>query len=69
MSRDTVWVLPDLRLQGVDLIVGNDLAGSKIGEFSPPPVLQERPEASAVLQQLKTNMRHVSLSALLRVIR
>jgi len=55
----TVAVLPELPVQGVDLILGNDLAGSKMRESFLPRVLQERPGASADLQQLEAEMPHV----------
>ena len=55
----TVAFLPELPVQGVDLILGNDLAGGKMGEFFSPPVLQKWPEASADLQELEAEMPHV----------
>ncbi|KAG7176798.1 hypothetical protein Hamer_G029561 [Homarus americanus] len=46
---------------GVDLILGNDLAGGQMGNVTPPPVLREKPESTAELQQLEDNMPGVSL--------
>ena len=53
-----VAVLPELPVQGVDLILGNDLAGERM-EGTPPPVLQEEPNATADLKQLEANMPQV----------
>ncbi|KAG7178179.1 hypothetical protein Hamer_G003968 [Homarus americanus] len=46
----------ELPLAGVDLIFGNDLAGSQMGNVTPPPALRERPESTAELQQLEDDM-------------
>ncbi|KAG7173958.1 hypothetical protein Hamer_G030452, partial [Homarus americanus] len=46
---------------GVDLILGNDLAGGQMGNVTPPPVLWEKPESTAELQQLEDDMPGVSL--------
>ncbi|KAG7174798.1 hypothetical protein Hamer_G026215, partial [Homarus americanus] len=46
---------------GVDLILGNDLAGGQMGNVTPPPVLREKPESTAELQQLEDDMPGVSL--------
>ncbi|KAG7172355.1 hypothetical protein Hamer_G009730 [Homarus americanus] len=43
----------ELPVAGVDLILGNDLAGGQMGNVTPPPVLRERPESTAELQQLE----------------
>ena len=53
-----VAVLPELPVRGVDLILGNDLAGEKMGG-TPPPVLQEEPSASADLKALEADMPQV----------
>ncbi|KAG7161050.1 hypothetical protein Hamer_G030036, partial [Homarus americanus] len=45
-----------LPVAGVDLILGNDLAGGQMGNVTPPPVLWERPESTAELQQLQDDM-------------
>ncbi|KAG7172060.1 hypothetical protein Hamer_G001045, partial [Homarus americanus] len=49
----------ELPVAGVDLILGNDLAGGQMGNVTPPPVLWERPESTAELQQLKDDMPDV----------
>ncbi|KAG7154267.1 hypothetical protein Hamer_G026308, partial [Homarus americanus] len=46
----------ELPVAGVDLILGNDLAGGQMGNVTPPPVLRERPESTAKLQQLEDDM-------------
>ncbi|KAG7168621.1 hypothetical protein Hamer_G025532, partial [Homarus americanus] len=46
----------ELPVAGVDLILGNDLAGGQMGNVTPPPVLRERPESTAELQQLEDDM-------------
>lgn len=51
-----VTVVPQLPVQGADLILGSDLAGEKVGFLA----LQKQPEVSAALQQLKVNVSHVS---------
>ncbi|KAG7163290.1 hypothetical protein Hamer_G004409 [Homarus americanus] len=43
----------ELPVAGVDLILGNDLAGGQMGNITSPPVLRERPESTAELQKLK----------------
>ncbi|KAG7165287.1 hypothetical protein Hamer_G007078, partial [Homarus americanus] len=43
----------ELPVAGVDLILGNDLAGGQMGNVTPPPVLRERPESTIELQQLE----------------
>ena len=53
-----VAALPELPVQGVDIILGNDLAGERMGG-TPPPVLQEEPSAVADLKQLEANMPQV----------
>ncbi|KAG7158039.1 hypothetical protein Hamer_G014923, partial [Homarus americanus] len=45
-----------LPVAGVNLILGNDLAGGQMGNVTPPPVLRERPESTAELQQLEDDM-------------
>ncbi|KAG7168465.1 hypothetical protein Hamer_G002529, partial [Homarus americanus] len=45
-----------LPVAGVDLILGNDLAVGQMGNVTPPPVLRERPESTAELQQLEDDM-------------
>ena len=42
----------------MDIILGNDLAGERMGG-TPPPVLQEEPSAAADLKQLETNMPQI----------
>ncbi|KAG7160433.1 hypothetical protein Hamer_G001681, partial [Homarus americanus] len=49
----------ELPVAGVDLILGNDLAGGQMGNVTPPPVLRERPEFTAGLQQLEDDMPDV----------
>ncbi|KAG7168428.1 hypothetical protein Hamer_G002472, partial [Homarus americanus] len=49
----------ELPVAGVDLILGNDLAGGQMGNVTPPPVLRERPESAAELQQLEDDMPDV----------
>ncbi|KAG7171987.1 hypothetical protein Hamer_G000949 [Homarus americanus] len=51
-----VACMHELPVAGVDLIFGNDLAGGQIGNVTPPPVLRERPESTAELQQLEDDM-------------
>ncbi|KAG7160454.1 hypothetical protein Hamer_G001711, partial [Homarus americanus] len=46
----------ELPVVGVDLILGNDLAGGQMGNVTPPPVLWKRPESTAELQQLEDDM-------------
>ncbi|KAG7178272.1 hypothetical protein Hamer_G026309, partial [Homarus americanus] len=46
----------ELPVAGVDLILGNDLAGGQMGNITPPAVLRERPESPAELQQLDDDM-------------
>ncbi|KAG7156425.1 hypothetical protein Hamer_G006181, partial [Homarus americanus] len=46
----------ELPVAGVDLILGNDLAGSQMGNVTPLPVLWERPESTSQLQQLEDDM-------------
>ncbi|KAG7164150.1 hypothetical protein Hamer_G014280, partial [Homarus americanus] len=46
----------ELPVAGVDLILGNDLAGDQMGNATPPPVLRERPESTTELQQLEDDM-------------
>ncbi|KAG7156994.1 hypothetical protein Hamer_G027258, partial [Homarus americanus] len=46
----------ELPVAGLDLIVGNDLAGGQMGNVTPPPVLRERSESNAELQQLEDDM-------------
>ncbi|KAG7156755.1 hypothetical protein Hamer_G006769, partial [Homarus americanus] len=46
----------ELPVAGVDLILGNDLAGGQMGNVTPPPVLRERPESTTELQQLEDDM-------------
>ncbi|KAG7160633.1 hypothetical protein Hamer_G026341 [Homarus americanus] len=46
----------ELPVAGVDLILGNDLAGGQMGNVTPPPVLRERPESTSELQQLEDEM-------------
>ncbi|KAK3885664.1 hypothetical protein Pcinc_010150 [Petrolisthes cinctipes] len=55
----TVAVLPELPVRGVDLILGNDLAGGNMGQPFSPPVLSERPQTSTELQQLETQEPHL----------
>ncbi|KAG7157802.1 hypothetical protein Hamer_G026157, partial [Homarus americanus] len=50
----------ELPVAGVDLILGNDLAGGQMGNVTPPPVLREKPESTAELQQLEDDMPGVS---------
>ncbi|KAK3881589.1 hypothetical protein Pcinc_013971 [Petrolisthes cinctipes] len=52
-------VLPELPVRGVDLILGNDLAGGNMGHPFSPPVLSERPQTSTELQQLETQEPHL----------
>ncbi|KAG7173311.1 Zinc finger CCCH domain-containing protein 4-like 1, partial [Homarus americanus] len=49
----------ELPVAGVDLILGNDLAGGQMGNVT-PPVLREKPESTAELQQLEDDMPGVS---------
>ncbi|KAG7168647.1 hypothetical protein Hamer_G027788, partial [Homarus americanus] len=51
----------EMLVAGVDLILGNDLAGGQMGNVTPPPVLREKPESTAELQQLEDDMPGVSL--------
>ncbi|KAG7160656.1 hypothetical protein Hamer_G028851 [Homarus americanus] len=51
-----VACLHELPVAGVDLILGNDLAGGQMGNVIPPSVLRERPESTAELQQLEDDM-------------
>ncbi|KAG7168455.1 hypothetical protein Hamer_G002515 [Homarus americanus] len=51
-----VTCVHELPVAGVDLILGNDLAGGQMGNVTPPPVLRERPESTAELQQLEDDM-------------
>ncbi|KAG7168452.1 hypothetical protein Hamer_G002511, partial [Homarus americanus] len=51
-----VACVQELPVAGVDLILGNDLAGGQMGNVTPPPVLRERPESTAELQQLEDDM-------------
>ncbi|KAG7155716.1 hypothetical protein Hamer_G031210, partial [Homarus americanus] len=46
----------ELPVAGVDLILGNDLAGGQMGNVTPPPVLRENPESTAELQQFEDDM-------------
>ncbi|KAG7157152.1 hypothetical protein Hamer_G009986, partial [Homarus americanus] len=46
----------ELPVAGVDLILGNDLAGGQMGNVTPTPVLRERPESTTELQQLEDDM-------------
>ncbi|KAG7170837.1 hypothetical protein Hamer_G031025, partial [Homarus americanus] len=46
----------ELPFAGVDLVLGNDLAGGQMANVTPPPVLRERPESTAELQQLEDDM-------------
>ncbi|KAG7166410.1 hypothetical protein Hamer_G029193, partial [Homarus americanus] len=50
----------EMLVAGVDLILGNDLAGGQMGNVTPPPVLRKKPESTAELQQLE-DMSGVSL--------
>ncbi|KAG7173647.1 hypothetical protein Hamer_G025028 [Homarus americanus] len=50
----------ELPVAGVDLILGNDLAGGQMGNVTPPPVLLEKPESTAELQQFEDDMPGVS---------
>ncbi|KAG7174715.1 hypothetical protein Hamer_G027783, partial [Homarus americanus] len=52
----------ELPVAGVDLVLGNDLAGGQMGNVTPPPGLRERPESTAELQQLEDDMPDDSLS-------
>ncbi|KAG7172972.1 hypothetical protein Hamer_G008477, partial [Homarus americanus] len=49
----------ELPFAGVDLILGNDLAGGQMGNVTPPPVLREKPEFTAWLQQFEDDMAGV----------
>ncbi|KAG7154586.1 hypothetical protein Hamer_G028601, partial [Homarus americanus] len=51
----------EMLVAGVDLILGNDLAGGQMGNVTPPPVLRKKPESTAELQQLEDDMPGVSL--------
>ncbi|KAG7176809.1 hypothetical protein Hamer_G025709, partial [Homarus americanus] len=55
-----VACMHELPVTGVDLILGNDLAGGQMGNVTPPPVLREKPESTAELQQLEDDMPGVS---------
>ncbi len=56
----SVAVLPELPVQGVDCIIGNDLAGSNMGKSFSLPVLCERPQQASVrLQQLESQEPHL----------
>ncbi|KAG7176831.1 hypothetical protein Hamer_G000013 [Homarus americanus] len=46
----------ELPVAGVDLVLGNDLAGGQMGNVTPPPVLREKPESTVELQQLEDDM-------------
>ncbi|KAG7172974.1 hypothetical protein Hamer_G008479, partial [Homarus americanus] len=46
----------ELPVAEVDIILGNDLAGGQMGNVTPPPMLRERPESTAELQQLEDDM-------------
>ncbi|KAG0718479.1 hypothetical protein GWK47_000795 [Chionoecetes opilio] len=48
-----VAVVSELPVKGVDMILGNDLAGGRMGNLS-PPVLQAQPSASSALLQLES---------------
>ncbi|KAG7165813.1 hypothetical protein Hamer_G030069, partial [Homarus americanus] len=48
--------LSSLLVARVDLTLCNDLAGGQMGNVTPPPVLRERPESTAELQQLEDDM-------------
>ncbi|KAG7161797.1 hypothetical protein Hamer_G007446, partial [Homarus americanus] len=50
----------ELPFAGVDLVLGNDLAGGQMGNVTPPPVLREKPESTVELQQLEDDMPGVS---------
>ncbi|KAG7174176.1 hypothetical protein Hamer_G003074, partial [Homarus americanus] len=54
-----VTCVHELPVAGVDLILGNDLAGGQMGNVTPPPVLREKPESTVELQQLKDDMPDV----------
>ncbi|KAG7175293.1 hypothetical protein Hamer_G001346, partial [Homarus americanus] len=51
-----VACMHELPAAGVDLVLCNDLAGGQMGNVTPPPVLQGRPESTAELQQLEDGM-------------
>ncbi|KAG7159893.1 hypothetical protein Hamer_G017323 [Homarus americanus] len=51
-TQTLVPFVPFCHKARVDLILGNDLAGGQMGNVTPPPVLRERPESTAELQQL-----------------
>ena len=53
-----VAITPDLPVQGIQLLLGNDLAGEKMGGKS-LPVLQEEPSAPVDLEQLEADMPKV----------
>ncbi|KAG7162403.1 hypothetical protein Hamer_G007933, partial [Homarus americanus] len=55
-----VACVPELPVAGVDLILGNDLAGGQMGNVTPPPVLLEKPDSTVELQQLEDDMPGVS---------
>ncbi|KAG7156367.1 hypothetical protein Hamer_G006105, partial [Homarus americanus] len=55
-GQANVACVHELPVVGVDLILGNDLVGGQMGNVTPPPVLRERPEPTAELQQLKDDM-------------
>ncbi|KAG7165340.1 hypothetical protein Hamer_G007153, partial [Homarus americanus] len=59
---DNVACVHELPVAGVDLILGNDLAGGQMGNVTPPPVLREKPESTVELQQLEDDMPDDSLS-------
>ncbi|XP_076043861.1 uncharacterized protein LOC143026954 [Oratosquilla oratoria] len=62
----SVAVLPNLPTEGVDLILGNDLAGGKMGR-DPSPILQLKPEGSLDLTKLEKAMPQLfSLCAVTR---
>ena len=51
--------VPELPIPNVDILLGNDLAGSNIDSIFPAPILQEQPDASAELLSLEEDLPEV----------
>lgn len=55
----TVAVVPDLPTKEADFILGNDLAGSRVGVVPAVPVLCEKAEVYAKALDLETSTPHL----------
>ena len=55
----TIAEVPELPVPNVDILLGNDLAGSNINSIFPAPILQEQPDASAELLSLEEDLPEV----------